>query len=73
VVFVGVLYLGYRESPIMAQQSGYDQFPPMANDCGTKHPVPDPPPRNSAQTCLGPWQPCPKASSTEKAPSELGH
>jgi hypothetical protein len=38
---VGVLYLGYRESPVTTKKSRYDQFPPAVNDWGTMHPVPD--------------------------------
>jgi hypothetical protein len=36
----------------MAQQSRYNQFSLVANDWGTKHPVPDPSPRNPAQDTL---------------------
>jgi hypothetical protein len=41
LVFVGVLYPEYRGSPVMAQNSGYDQFPLAANGLGTMHPVLD--------------------------------
>jgi hypothetical protein len=38
---VRVLYPGYRGSPVMTQNSGYDRFPPAANDWETIHPVSD--------------------------------
>jgi hypothetical protein len=38
---VRVLYHGYCGSPITAQDSGYDQFPPATNGEGTKHPISD--------------------------------
>jgi hypothetical protein len=41
---VGVLYHRYHGSPVMVQKSGYDLFPSMASDWGTKHLVPDTPP-----------------------------
>jgi hypothetical protein len=40
---VRVLYPGFRGSPVMAQQSGYDQFPLVANSWGTIQPKPDMP------------------------------
>jgi hypothetical protein len=36
---VGVLYPGYRGSPVTAKQSRYDWFPPMTNDWGIMHPT----------------------------------
>jgi hypothetical protein len=36
-----VLYPGYRGSPVMTQESGYDRFPLGVNSWGTKYPVPD--------------------------------
>jgi hypothetical protein len=41
ITIVGVLYPGYSRSPVTAQKSGYDQFPPAAHGSGTKHPVSD--------------------------------
>jgi hypothetical protein len=38
---IGVKYPGYRKSPVIAQNFGYDRFPPAANDGGTIHPVSD--------------------------------
>jgi hypothetical protein len=38
---VGVKYPGYRKSPVTAQNSTYDRFPPAANGWGTIHLVPD--------------------------------
>jgi hypothetical protein len=40
-VTVRVLYLGYRGSPVTAQNLGYDDFPLAANGWGTLHPIPD--------------------------------
>jgi hypothetical protein len=37
---VRVIYPGYHGTPVIAQNSGYDQFPPMENDWRTIHPVP---------------------------------
>jgi hypothetical protein len=37
---VRVLYPRYRGTPVIAQNSGYDQFPSAANDWVTIHPVP---------------------------------
>jgi hypothetical protein len=39
-VIVGVKYPEYRGSPVMAQNSRYDRFPPAAIDWGSIHPVP---------------------------------
>jgi hypothetical protein len=38
---VGVMYLRYHGSPVTIQKSEHDQFPLVANDWGTIHPVPD--------------------------------
>jgi hypothetical protein len=38
---VGVLYPRYHGSPITAQNSDYDRFPPAVNRWGTIHPVPN--------------------------------
>jgi hypothetical protein len=38
---VGVLYPRYHRSPITAQNSDYDRFPPAVNRWGTTHPVPN--------------------------------
>jgi hypothetical protein len=35
------LYPGCPRSPVMAQNSGYDWFAPVANGWGTIHPIPD--------------------------------
>jgi hypothetical protein len=32
---------GYHGSPVTAQKSGYDRFPPVANSWGTTHPILD--------------------------------
>jgi hypothetical protein len=37
----------------MTKQSFDDQFPPVANNRGTKYPIPDPPPRNPARDMPG--------------------
>jgi hypothetical protein len=37
---IRVKYPGYHGSSIMAQNSRYDRFPPVANSWGTIHPVP---------------------------------
>jgi hypothetical protein len=37
---VGVIYPVYRGPLVMAQNSGYDRFPPTANGWGTKYPIP---------------------------------
>jgi hypothetical protein len=39
MVFVGVIYPGYRGLPVTTQNSGYDQFVPAANGWGTIHPI----------------------------------
>jgi hypothetical protein len=39
--FVGVLYLGYRGSPVAAYEFGYDRFPQTTNGWGAKHPISD--------------------------------
>jgi hypothetical protein len=36
---VGVLYPGYRRSPVTAKKSRYGRFPPAANYWGTMHPI----------------------------------
>jgi hypothetical protein len=38
---IKVLYPRYCGSPVMAQKSRYDWFPPVAQGRGTKHPIPD--------------------------------
>jgi hypothetical protein len=38
---IGVWYLGYRGPPVMTQKSRYDQFPSVADNWRTKHPVSD--------------------------------
>jgi hypothetical protein len=38
---VGVKYPGYHGSPVTAQNSGYDQFPPAVNGWATIHLIPD--------------------------------
>jgi hypothetical protein len=38
---VGVKYPGYYGPSVMAQISGYEQFPPAANGWGSIHLVPD--------------------------------
>jgi hypothetical protein len=38
---VGVKYLGYRGSLVMAQNSRYDRFPLVVNGWRTIHPIPD--------------------------------
>jgi hypothetical protein len=40
-LLVGVKYPGYHRSPVKAQNSEYDWFPPAANDWGIIHPVPN--------------------------------
>jgi hypothetical protein len=40
-LLVGVKYPGYRRSPVKAQNSEYDWFPPAANDWGITHPIPN--------------------------------
>jgi hypothetical protein len=37
---IGVLYLGYRGSLVLAQKFGYDQFPLTASIWRTKHSIP---------------------------------
>jgi hypothetical protein len=43
---VGEIYPWYSGPPIMAQNSGYDRFPPAANGWRTIHPVPGNDPTN---------------------------
>jgi hypothetical protein len=38
---VGVLYPGYHGSLVTTQKSGYNRFPPVVNDWGIKHHIPD--------------------------------
>jgi hypothetical protein len=38
---VRVKYFGYHGSPVTIQNSAYEGFVPVANDWGTKHPVPE--------------------------------
>jgi hypothetical protein len=38
---VEVLYPRYRGSPVTAYKSEYDLFPPVANNWGIIHPIPD--------------------------------
>jgi hypothetical protein len=40
-IVVTVKYPGYHRSPIMAQSSGYNRFPPEENGWGAIHPVTD--------------------------------
>jgi predicted SnoaL-like aldol condensation-catalyzing enzyme len=36
---VEIIYPEYCGPPVTAQNSGYDRFPPAANDLGTIHPI----------------------------------
>jgi hypothetical protein len=40
-LLVRILYPVYRRPMVMAQDFGYDWFPPTANGWGTMHPIPD--------------------------------
>jgi hypothetical protein len=46
---VGVLHPKYRESPITAQNSRHDRFPPAANGWRTIHPMSDMTPQLQAK------------------------